>query len=803
MITSNVEDNMKSYFVFLCRNKLYTAIQIFGLSVALGFVILLLSIVCKDYRVGKTRPCYKQLYTTGSSTKLGVNIKYTPDVPVPPQIKEWTRMTYYKRLDVILEDETVLPNAKTQAVDSTFFRLFDYGLRGCSRHSVLTSRNEVILSESFARKAFPDKDAVGQQVRVYDETCTVVGVMEDFGPNDIFSPTDLFYNMSLDMEKRPHMAEMGTHSFVTLADGATREDAEHALLKMYKKVWSYWEEKPDEATPCSGSSLTRLDEVYLCDKSHQAHFRRGNKEKMFNLLAVAMVLLVSAVFNYVNLTVALAGKRAKEIATRRLLGDSVWQVVGRSLAESFLFTSVSFLLGCLVAVWCKEWFQELLSRKFDLVPNSLTIGVALGLIVVVSLLAGLIPAVIVSRFKPIDVMKGSFRQQNKMWLSRVFIVAQGVICTVPLALALTMSAQIHHLSTLPLGYNTKNLLLVSLSDFDFKAAKAEPIYNRLKSLPQVKRVGWIETEPWTDLPTSFGVAEEGTDGRGVQVCMTEIDQDCMDMFGFEVVEQYCEPGDGMFWLTESAKRKFNVSKERPYINEVGYNQYDKTYIVKSEIRFPVCGVVKDFRTSAIPRDASKYENVIQINEKDPTPIYIMLELDGQSGTDGNALKSIKAVCNEVAMEITGAKRNVDVMTVEEILDGRLYGLRNKRKVVLGFMFLSLLISALGMLAMSVSYTEQQSKQIALRKVMGATVEGAAWELSRPFLLLSLLSSVIAVPISIKGMREYLEPFYYRIDFPWWVLVVAVLISLSVAVLSVLWQTLSVARRNPVESIRTE
>ena len=794
---------MKSYLVFLGRNKLYTAIQIFGLSVALGFVILLLSIVCKDYRVGKTRPCYKQLYTIGSGTKLGVNINYSPDVPVPPQIKEWTRMTYYDTEDVILEDETILP-ASTKAVDSTFFRLFDYGLRGCSRHSVLTSRNEVILSESFARKAFPDKDAVGQQVRVYDETCTVVGVMEDFGPNDIFRPVDLFYNMSLAIEKNPYFVEVGfMHSFVTLADGATREDTEQALLKMYKKVWPYWEEKPDEATPCSGSSLTRLDEVYLCDKSHQAHFRRGNKEKMFNLLAVAMVLLVSAVFNYVNLTVALAGKRAKEIATRRLLGDSVWQVVGRSLAESFLFTSICFVLGCLVAVWCKDWFQELLSRKFDLAPNSLTIGVSLGLIVVVSLLAGLIPAVIVSRFKPIDVMKGSFRLQSKMWLSRVFIVAQGVISTVPLALALTMSAQIHHLSTLPLGYNTKNLLLVSLGAFDHKAAKSEPLYNRLKSLPQVKRVGYIDTEPWTDLPTSFGVAEEGTDGRIVEVCVTEIDQDCVDMFGFEVVEQYCEPGNGMYWLTESAKRKFNVSKDRPFINHARYNEYDKTYTISSDIRFPVCGVIKDFRTSAIPRDASKYENVIQINEKDPTPVFIMLELDGQSGTDGNALKSIKAVCNEVAMEVTGAKRNVSVMTVEGILDGRLSRFRDTRKVILGFMFLSLLISALGMLAMSVSYTEQQSKQIALRKVMGATVEGAAWELSRPFLLLSLLSSVIAVPISIKGMREYLEPFYYRIDFPWWVLVVAVLISLSVAVLSVLWQTLSVARRNPVESIRTE
>ena len=802
MKTLMLKTIMKSYFVFLCRNKLYTAIQIFGLSVALGFVILLLSIVCKDYRVGKTRPCYKQLYTTGSSTKLGVNINYSPDVPVPPQIKEWTRMTYYNRLDVILEDETVLPNAKTQAVDSTFFRLFDYGLRGCDRHSVLTSRNEVILSESFARKAFPDKDAVGQQVRIYDQTCTVVG-MEDFGPNDIFNPTDLFYNMSLDMEKRPFISDvLLIHSFVTLADGATREDAEQALLKMYKKVWPEWQEEPDEESNW-GSSLTRLDEVYLCDKSNQGHFRSGNKEKMFNLLAVAMVLLVSAVFNYVNLTVALAGKRAKEIATRRLLGDSVWQVVGRSLAESFLFTSVSFLLGCLVAVWCKEWFQELLSRKFDLVPNSMTIGVALGLIVVVSLLAGLIPAVIVSRFKPIDVMKGSFRQQSKMWMSRVFIVAQGVICTVPLALALTMSAQIHHLSTLPLGYNTKNLLLVSLGQFDNNRANAEPLYNRLKSLQQVKRVGWIDTEPWMDLPTFFGVADEGKDGQIVETCLGEIDHNCMDMFGFEVVEKYCEPADGMFWLTESAKRKFNVSKDRPYINHASYNRYDKAYTISSDIRFPVCGVVKDFRTSATPRDASKYENVIQIVEKDPTPVYIMLELDGQSGADDNALKSIKAVCNEVAMEITGAKRYISVMTVEGILDGRLSRFRDTRKVVLGFMFLSLLISALGMFAMSVSYTDQQSKQIALRKVMGATVEGAAWELSRPFLLLSLLSSVIAVPISIKGMREYLEPFYYRIDFPWWVLVVAVLISLSVAVLSVLWQTLSVARRNPVESIRTE
>ena len=796
---------MKSYFVFLCRNKLYTAIQIFGLSVALGFVILLLSIVCKDYRVGKTRPCYKQLYAIGSASNLGLDINDVPDVPIPPQIKEWTRMTLYNRQDVVLEDETILTNASARAVDSTFFRLFDYGLRGCDRHSVLRSRNEVILSENFARKAFPGKEAVGQQIRFYDQICTVTGVMEDFGPNDVFSPVDLFYNMSLDLEKRPYIkGNIGfTFSFVTLADGVTRKETEQALLQMYEQVWPFWETESKEGIVCSGSSLTRLDEVCLCDKSHQAFFRYVNKEKMFNLLAVALVLLVSAVFNYVNLTVALVGKRAKEIAMRRLLGDSLWQAVGRSLAESFLFTCVCFLLGCLVAVWCKDWFQELLSRKFDLVPNSLTVGVALGLIVLVSLLAGLIPAVLVSRFKPIDVIKGSFRQQNKMWLNRVFIVAQGIISAVPLALALTMSAQIHHLSTLPLGYNTKNLVFVDLKDFDNKAVKAEPLYNRLKSLPLVKRMGWIHLEPWIDIPTFFGVADEGKDGRVVDVCLTEIDQDCMDMFGFEVVEQYCESDSGMIWLTESAKQKFNVSKDRPYINYASYNQYDKTYTVNSDKIYPVCGVVKDFRTSPMPRDASKYENVIRIIENNPTPVYIMLELDGQTGADSKTVKSIKDVCNETAMEITGAKRDVSVRSVEEILDFELYGLRNTRKVALGFMFLSLLISALGMFAMSVSYTEQQSKHIALCKVMGATVEGAAWKLSRPFVLLSLLASVIAVPISIMGMREYLEPFHYRIDFPWWVLVLAMLISLSVAVLSVVWQTFSVARRNPVESIRTE
>lgn len=782
---------MKSYLVFLGRNKLYTAIQIFGLSVALGFVILLLSYARKEYMVGKTHPLSEEIYVAGTGNALAMTVGTAPELfPEIPQIKEWTRVGYPMLLPMMVNDKLFSTDAL--AVDSTFFSFFGYELQGADRRKLFSSVTDIIISRSFANKVFPDKDPVGSIMYVKDKDtpCTVIGVVEDFDGDDIFKPADILISMSFEEDRRDWMSEFGSIcSFVKLADGTTDEDAKQALLKAYKRQWNFWPDEPDGDYSLSGVSLTPLCDVYFTELLHQ--YRSGNKNLVLTLLAVALVLLVSAMFNYVNLTVALAGKRAKEIATRRLLGDSVWQVVGRSLTESFLFTSVCFLLGCLVAVLSRPGFEKLLDAEIVFLADAASIAVGAVTLLMVAILSGVIPAVIVSRFKPIDVMKGSFRLLNKMWLSRFFIVAQNVVNIVLVALGLTMAAQMYHLHNLPMGYNTKHLAVVDFAQghggLTFKNCSKG--YEMLKSLPCVKRIGVFRTMPWTANTSSQNIKDEQGIDVPLWMSVSCMDSTCFSMLGFDVVEQYVVPGVDKVWVDTEARDRLKLSEQRIRL-----------------LNRDVCGVVNDFRSYTAMSSPGKQDIHNVLMQLDPNG-YItgfLVEMHDSLSTSGTkAFDAVKACCDEI-QKMVGYETVFEMAkTVEDILAEPMKEQRNTMKLVICFMLLFLFISALGMLAMSVSYTEQQSKQIALRKVMGATVEGAAWELSRPFLLLSLLSSVIAVPISIKGMREYLEPFYYRIDFPWWVLVVAVLVSLSVAVLSVLWQTLSVARRNPVESIRTE
>ena len=241
----------------------------------------------------------------------------------------------------------------------------------------------------------------------------------------------------------------------------------------------------------------------------------------------------------------------------------------------------------------------------------------------------------------------------------------------------------------------------------------------------------------------------------------------MSMLGFEIVEQYSAPEGGKHYVTEDTRDRYGVSADNPLVGGQ----------ISGTATYPVCGVIKDYRS--------------------------FNSVDGNSMADGHNIKQMQETCRAVTKEACGVEKDFDIRTVDDILAEPMEELESLLLIVLCFMFVSVLISALGLFAMSISYTEQQSKQIALRKVMGASVAGASWQLARPFLLLCLLAAVLSAPLAIKGSQMYLELFPNRIGFPWWLLLVSVLVTLLIAFLSICWHTLSVARRNPVESIKTE
>ena len=780
---------MKSYFKFLSRNKLYTAIEAFGLSVALGFVIILGAYTTMEYSVGKGNENTKEIYAVGSGDYLGMTWGTAQEFfPSIPEIKEWTRIGEANNIPGFMVGETFF---KTDAycIDPNFFEFFGYDVRGCSSDKVLTSKNEAIISESFAAKAFGNENPIGKTMKCDTLTFKITGVMPDFGKSDVFNPYDVLVSMKYKEEITAKMDNFGeTVPFVRLAKDADPDKVNEKLLDKYVDYWKYFHYTRENEGKFLwwGSSLVRMDKLYFSETTNW-QFRQGDKKLVDILLAVALILLVCAIFNYINLTVAQAGKRAKEMATRRLLGESVWGVVVRYFKESALFTFTCFIIGVLMAICLLPVFNDILNTKISLALSPQMLLVAVAVLLAISLLCGIIPATVVSRFNPIDVVKGSLRIKNKMWFCKVFITAQGVVSTVLIALGLTMTLQMHHLYTLPYGYNKEDIIIAQTGEIGYSLERQMILANRLKALPEV-----VEATPGGGTPLQCG-ANGVHDANGVSqswIRMCNLDSTAIKMLGIKVVEKYCAPTEGKVWVTESGKRFWGVSAEKPHIGiEDGKPQYE------------CCGVISDYRAgNAISTEMKNTYNGIRMISHDG---YYYTMLIKTRGDHDKALAAVKNTCSEMTKEVRGMPIGIHCEYIDDTLREGIKSQRNAMSLVLTFMLVSILISALGMFAMSVYYGEQQRKQIALRKVMGATVANAVWTLSRRFLIMSAVSIVIATPLSIKAMRHYLSDFTYQIPMPWWVLMAAALFTLAIAFLSIISRTLKVATSNPVESIKTE
>ena len=777
---------MNSYLKFLSKNKLYTVIEALGLSVALGFVILLTSYARTEFSVGARQPLSKQIYAIGGGDCVGMTLCTGDEFfPSMPEIASWTRIGDLGDKDVTV-GEDYYP-AVACAIDTNFLKLFDYRLDGCDRNHILANTDEVILSEKYARKVFGSEDPVGKTLTIAGDKLTVVGTMEDFGAFDEFCYYDIFLSAKKLAEVNAPMDNFGNvQTFVTLADGVSPDAVREKLLDKYMGYWKeFYTRNGDDGGFLWGSSLTRLDKMYFSELESYRPLRKGDKRTVEVLLLVAMILLVSAIFNYINLTVAQTGKRAKEMATRRLLGESSAGIVTRYLTESFLFTAVCMAIGVLVSFAFKGWFDRILSTEIVIASDMGTIIGALAVLVIVSLISGLLPALMVSRFQPISVVKGDFRFRSKMVFSKVFIVCQNIISMVLVAVALTMTLQMRHLVSLPAGYNT-DLLSVSSWALGYKnMAAQEALHQRLQALPQVETAVMAAQLPFSC--GSNGVHIEGEEMSWLQ--LPAVDSAAFRLLGFKVIEQYSDPIEWTCWFTEEAQRRYGITAEN---RTVGTNKY-------GEPQYECCGIIADFRArDPLYKPMPDSHRAVQ-NRSD----VCMNHLLKVRGDRAEALNAVRGAWRDVAKEYIGVPRETDIYYIDDFLADSLTGTRNTMKLVMTFMVLAILISALGLFAMSVYYTEQQARQIALRKIFGSGVKSAAWKLSKSFMLMTAVAVVIAIPVCIWSMRYYLADFYNAIAFPWWVIIVAAALTFLISFASIISRTWSSAAENPVEVLKQE
>lgn len=794
---------MKSYLKFLSRNKLYTAIEAAGLSVSLAFVILIGSYVVQQYEVAHESPQWKRTFVLGTNEFLGLTYWDKEELEMNiPEVEAVTRMVLLWQ-PLIRQGNELLPCSGIEA-DADFFKVFPQYHLVEGGLDDFVGKDDVLISESLARRlAKGGGSLVGSAITVNDANRTVKGVFADFDGTYVM-PCDIITHISgaWAAEQERNFGSIGNYTTWFRA----REDAEAAdvrakvkalLHKNYDPIWSA--EKVDEW------KVYRMDEAFFFTGSSNGLTRTGNARMLRLLTVVVLLLLLSAVFNYVNLSLALTGKRAKEMATRRLLGADKTGILWKYIGESVAFTAVCFAAALLLADLLVPMMNSLVSTAD---PDEMMLGMGdtsvrlsfmftpgyilayLAGILVLGVVNGLLPAFAASRYQPIDVIKGTLRRRNKMVLSKVFIVVQNVLSVFLIALALVMEVQMRHMLTRPMHAATENLYYIEYSAQNYDAMKL--FKDKVEQLPFVTKAGVGRGIPgMINMTMGVKVDEEHRVDMPVILC----DSTYFKLLGLEVEEDFGHPLTHSLWMSRSAFNAAAVSDTSTvFPRRINMNGAQPEFIG---------GVVTDFPARPASESVQNPNGGVIVTRAEELR-YANCMLIGTTGEDESYDKAIRQAYREYRLETSGVEEPAwRYGFIKDINRKLLASVQRTLRLVELFAVLAVLISLLGLLAMSTYFADENTKQIAVRKVFGSDVSKETWRTVRSYMFLVGGACLIGIPLAVWASRLYLERFAYRIEGYGWVFALAVLISLAIAFGTVLWQTLKAARTSPVTELKKE
>ncbi|MBR6848135.1 MAG: FtsX-like permease family protein [Bacteroidales bacterium] len=783
---------MKTYLKFLSRNKLYTAIEFIGLSVALAFVIIAFCYVMQQYAITKENPDRERIYAVSSDKTNSYGMKDAIDGKLP-EIECVSRFQFHR--DEIIKSKSQSFVGTQLLCDRQFFDIFPVKLVEGNPDEI-THQGAAFISEDLARKM--DGEIIGRELIMRTDTLNIVGVFSDLGSSLMYL-TEVISNFetsrnTVDVMYRENLYNWfsNINVFLKVRPDTDRDELLEKLKGLYVETYKKSKEKGEDV------SLMRLDELFFSGSA--AFLRKGDKSMLKTMTIIGLLLLISALINYINLNLALTGKRAKEMASRRLLGAQRIDIIGKYLAESFAFTLCCFVVGLLIAEAILPVVNQLLRASIEIrVPCS--IGYLFGyllIVVAVSLLAGLIPAFIIAQTQPIDVVRGTFRYHSKMVLSKIFIVLQNVLAIALIALVLTMELQMRHMVNRPMGLNMENLYFHN-SDLNY-TDELEPWVNDLRALPCVKEIGFSENVPGV-VRMKFGVNKMCETDKHSQVCLLQCDKQAFKMFGFEVVEQFKEPDENSFWITENTVAGMTGMPH-------GVNNFDTIMAWKNNnLANDCCGVIKDFNMyDALHATDEDYAIVFGgdlgfTGVAEPHVVNPLMEIVGDHK---EAKKAIDALYKKHCEAVFGTYMEPDYNDfISNVIAKQYDKTKRQMRLIELIMGISVLLSLLGLVAMSTHFASEREKTIAVRKVFGGTMQSEIRRNLKEYIVMILIANAIAIPVSVWLCKRYLEDFAYRIDLYPWIFMVTAVLSFVIAIGSVLWQIVSVARVNPVNALKKE
>ncbi|MDP5081402.1 MAG: ABC transporter permease [Winogradskyella sp.] len=809
---------IKNYFKIawrnLIKNKGFTAINIIGLSLGIGCFIMISMFVIDELSYDRYHEKADRIYRINSDiifggTEMSMAVSSDPMGEALktdyPEVENYVRFYATQGSKLIKKGNEYINESAVTHADSTLFNVFTLPVILGDTKTALNEPNTVVISETIAKRYFGSPQlAIGQMLETDDNDKTlykVTSVIEDMPRNSQFK-FDFFFSMAnVDYDFGNYLSH-NFHTYVLLKEGTdyilfNRNFNDIINKYLMPQASQFMQVDNLEDFEASGNkieySLIPLTDIHLKSSRGAELGANGNMQYVYIFSATALFILLIACINFVNLTTAKSSSRAKEVGIRKVLGSEKKALVLQFLTESTLIAIIALFVG-LVFLWLSlGWFNDMSGKdmRMSSLLNPLFLIFICVLPFIVGGLAGTYPAFFLSSFQPIKVLKGKLVSgSNRNTFRNFLVVFQFATSIILIVGTIVIYKQLGHIQNSNLGFNKDQVVVVGNSGLSRE--KRQSLKNEIEQLTEVKAAsfaGFLPVGSSSRSDTTFSTETVMTESNGFNMQYWDIDYDYIETIGMEIKSgRNFSPNFGAdstaIILNETAV------KLAGYTNPIGKKLYttngNNQLVVKT-----IIGVVKNFNYASLRENVGALSFTLGNNSWETAFRFSTNDV-------GSLLSKIESKYKAAAPGMPFKYEFLD-----EAFDNMYRQERRVGTVALAFAILAIIIACLGLFGLATFIAEQRTKEIGIRKVLGASVANIIKMLSKDFVKLVLLAFVIGAPIAWWFMNKWLQDFAFRIDLSWSIFAVTGILAVLVAVITLSFQAIKAAIANPVDSLKTE
>jgi len=795
---------LKSYLIVTIRNfirqKWYSIINLLGLTAGLTASMLIIIFIMHEMSYDRFHKNHENIYRAITNFNMGGKEQTfaLSQTPLGPEIqRRYPEFISYSRIHkswnsiLITKNEIQYYEKNIIAADSSFFDTFDFNILQGNPNEMLTKPYTMVLTESMAKKYFPDKSPVGEVLTINNnKDYQITSIVADPPPNSHFT----FDAITSFVTRYQGNNAKWMDSWIGNINNYNyfRTNGKKSKSQLEKLVNQTVLEKAGQSFEDYGFSLSvqlqNVSDIHLhSDFEHEIQ-PQGDIKYVYIFIAVGLFILIIASINFMNLSTARSAKRAQEVGIRKVVGSRRILLIFQFIGESVIYSILAFFLATLFTNYLLHSFGHIMNRElmFSFNNNFTILGLFLLISLCVGSLSGIYPAFYLSGFKPTKVLKGEITQGKGGALFRnILVIVQFSISIILIISTISIYNQLAFIQNKKLGYEKEAVLIVPLRS-DRSQEQVNMIKSQLVTLPGVMKTSASQNYFGNSFSGNGYRFEGMPPNETLLMSYIEVDQDFFDLYKMNFVE-------GRGFSTDFKADDKSVIMNQAALKLAGIdNPLQAKVWATDSTEYQVIGIVENFHFQSLRQSIQP----VMILPAKNNLSYLSVKIKQ---------KNIQQTLNQLhnKWQEIDSSRPFDYFFLDEKLDNYYQQESRLGEMYLYFSVLALFIALLGLFGLSSYLTEQKFKEIGIRKVFGASVHSVVLKLSANFLRLVLISNLIAWPIAYFLMKKWLENFAYKTGLSWWIFGVAALLSISIAFITVSIQSYRAATANPADSLQNE